>query len=363
MRRTIKMNNERTFFELTLKDLYKELVARGARDSGKEMFSFSDEDEEEGRGRNLIVEEIKNRFKGAPKPNPALEEFDTWELAKLFFHKMSENTDSLITRGIDGLDDRMDICDIPDAQILKNASSVAAIISVDALKKRADGKYDLRVKNYGKTYNLCVLEPFREQDVALGPMCTGFLVDDRIITTAGHFISEKNYSKYRVVFGYEITDSGYLETTIPSDQIYSIKRIVNRKYDFRIKGADWVLLELDRKVEGHSIANLCQKEVSLDLPVYVMGFPMGLPMKFAQGATVKDIKDSYCEASLDIYMGNSGSPVFNSKTHEVVGLASQGHIRDFLWTGKGWMSVRYPSKDFPYRSPKFMKTKEIFENC
>ncbi|MDD5320391.1 MAG: hemopexin repeat-containing protein [Methylococcales bacterium] len=58
--------------------------------------------------------------------------------------------------------------------------------------------------------------------------------------------------------------------------------------------------------------------------------PVGLPTKFGGGATVRDNSPSaFFLANLDTYGGNSGSPVFNSSTHEVEGILVRGET-DFV---------------------------------
>ena len=61
-----------------------------------------------------------------------------------------------------------------------------------------------------------------------------------------------------------------------------------------------------------------------------MGHPSGLPLKFANGAQVKDTSNaSYFVANLDTYGGNSGSPVFNEDDGTVEGILVRGDT-DFV---------------------------------
>jgi hypothetical protein len=57
---------------------------------------------------------------------------------------------------------------------------------------------------------------------------------------------------------------------------------------------------------------------------------------------VGEVENNYFAADLSIYSGNSGSPVFNQKTHEVIGIVVCGDSKDFRWTGNGWLSIIYP---------------------
>ncbi len=57
----------------------------------------------------------------------------------------------------------------------------------------------------------------------------------------------------------------------------------------------------------------------------MIGYPRGLPEKFSLHRKVANNSDSsYFSADLDCFHGNSGSPVFNSKTLEVEGIFVRG---------------------------------------
>jgi V8-like Glu-specific endopeptidase len=84
------------------------------------------------------------------------------------------------------------------------------------------------------------------------------------------------------------------------------------------------------------LAAISKKDISCDRPVHVIGHPMGLPLKYAAGARVRGLEEALFAADLDIYMGNGGSPVFSSDTHQVVGIVTQGDPRDLRQTSKGW---------------------------
>jgi V8-like Glu-specific endopeptidase len=85
-------------------------------------------------------------------------------------------------------------------------------------------------------------------------------------------------------------------------------------------GLDWALIRLDRPVVGHHIAPIRQAgTIRKEHPVHAIGFPLGLPLKFAPGH-VQSTTDVSLFTSIPSYPGNSGSPIFNSTTHEVEGI-------------------------------------------
>jgi hypothetical protein len=85
-------------------------------------------------------------------------------------------------------------------------------------------------------------------------------------------------------------------------------------------GADYALIRLDRMVVNHRIAHIRESgKINDGQAVHVIGHPKGLPLKFAGGAVVRENRyQAFFIANLDTYRGNSGSPVFNSTTHELV---------------------------------------------
>ena len=56
----------------------------------------------------------------------------------------------------------------------------------------------------------------------------------------------------------------------------------------------------------------------------MIGHPSGLPMKVTEGHVVSDDKERYFNTTLDIYQGNSGSPVFDLRSGEVHGIVIRG---------------------------------------
>jgi V8-like Glu-specific endopeptidase len=153
-------------------------------------------------------------------------------------------------------------------------------------------------------------------------------------------------------------------TEVAQKNIYKGVEILHRVYrSFRGDGSDWALVKLDRKVENRAKVVLSGKSTASGQSIYIIGYPCGLPLKYAPGANVSDIKEAYFSAYLDVYCGNSGSPVFNSDTHEVIGIVVRGDNQDFRWTGKGWLSVTYPNPDIDSNEPQCTRVSEFAEYC
>lgn len=341
--------------ENSIEELDRELIARGA--PNKKKFKFRDR--EGTPQRDAIMARALELYNTSLQlsPNVALSHISTSDLVKILMFKTGK-LKMHGSRGIWGYDDRRDLYDIVDERFRMNAGCVAAIINKDSLIDEK-GFSIFKVKNYGKTFNLCHYELFYDQPVTAGRLSTGFLVEENIIATAGHLANESNVKDLRIVFGYKMHDPSTPAIRFSNESIYKGVKIIERVYHSMGRGTDWALVKLDRKVEGQVVSKLSRQDIIRNQPVYVIGHPMGLPLKIAPGAFVCDVRETSFVADLDVFMGNPGSPVFDRNTHEVIGVVVRSDDRDFRWTGHCWASIIYPRKDIYSRGPQCTKVSEF----
>jgi hypothetical protein len=343
--------------EILVERLDRELMARSAQ-RVREEFKF--EDREGTPQREEIMASIQDYYRGAAPsvPDKAFSHISTPDLAKMLMVKTRElNAD----RGISGEESRRDYYEISDEQTRKNADGVAAICQEKHLIPNREGFFTLKSKNYGRAFNLCQLEPFYHQEVAAGRLCTGFLVKQDIIATAGHFVDEQNIKDLCFVFGYKMVDAVGQAPGIRPKDIYKGERIIQRICKRKGNQSDWALVRLNRKVEDREPLPLSKKKITPGRPVYIIGYPVGLPLKYSPEASVGDISEAYFSADLNVYNGNSGSPVFDRETHEVIGIVVRGHNRDFRLVQSCWRSVIYPrtSTRGAHREPECTRVSEF----
>ena len=183
-------------------------------------------------------------------------------------------------------------------------------------------------------------EAFGSQPV--GAFCSGSLVGDDIVMTAGHCVKFGANTRigfkcedFKAVFGFAVANSGgSAPEKIAEGEVYACKSVI--KHCFTPADGDYALIKLDRKVAGHK-ALAVNRGAGLKKgdAVFVIGHPSGLPLKVAAGATVRDAsKAAYYVTDLDTFEGNSGSPVFNAKTNAVDGILVRGD-NDFKPGGIG----------------------------
>ncbi|MEA3307443.1 MAG: serine protease [Elusimicrobiota bacterium] len=271
-----------------------------------------------------------------------------------------------------GDDNRLDYNNM-SSSMKKLADSVVSLWGASALMPEGNS-YKLDTINFGDTYNLCPEERFREQK--FGAFCSGSLVGDDIIMTAGHCIEDENdCANTKFVFGFgtkakfitSLVGDEDSETSTPNkiskNDVYSCKHIIKRflgseaefnefdedgewteeddefeaAYVNKDLGADYALIKLDRQVKGRApLAINRGKSAAKGTKLFVIGHPMGLPVKLAKDASVRksDEKKEFFVANLDTYGGNSGSPVFNDKTNLIEGILVRGDT-DFVDSAKG----------------------------
>jgi V8-like Glu-specific endopeptidase len=242
-----------------------------------------------------------------------------------------------------GEDSRIDSVAATSREVKKNKNAVAIMIQSGSIEE-VDRELDLfKVKkpSYSSIDMLCSDEAFKDQ-ITVGS-CTGFLVAPDLLITAGHCVNqESDCADNAWVFGHEVSGmhkAGYslhlgsdiyrcseiLEVAVPGDS--------TPKWDKR----DYSLIKLDRAVSGRAPVTLRPLEthtLSLEDKVYMIGHPAGLPMKITQKADVKfSAHKEFFWANLDAVGGNSGSPVFNEKTHEVEGILVYGQ-NDYVYDYK-----------------------------
>lgn len=227
-----------------------------------------------------------------------------------------------------GVDDRKDIFESNNALYKTLAQSTAAMISSGQLEEREDGMVEITGTTLEED-GICSTARFAKQITAAN--CSGFLVGDQYLVTAGHCIeSLSDCSRYSWVFDYANTTEEKKTHVVAKNAVYTCTEIISRALD-RATDNDFALVKLDRKVEGRTPLKFrTSGKIADKAGLVVIGHPSGLPSKIADGAAVRANKNSYYfQATLDTFGGNSGSAVFDAKTGVVEGILVRGE-RDYV---------------------------------
>lgn len=194
--------------------------------------------------------------------------------------------------------------------------------------------------------------------------CTGFLVGEDLMVTAGHCVKDhdpadaaapKDHAaacqqntqqgdfceNIRVVFGFRKDLGGVIPRSVPARNVYKCVKVISHSLG---SGPDYTVIRLDRKVADRIplAINRGNKGLSAKTPLFVIGHPSGLPLKIAGDAEAVSVDtDVYVNdnwsisrkwadkgyaflTNLDTFHGNSGSPVFNLNTLLVEGILVSG---------------------------------------
>lgn len=237
-----------------------------------------------------------------------------------------------------GVDDRKDLFQLSDdaAERLQRQLAASTVLLTDRsrLTKNDDGIYDLDVRPFRHgDLPPCDGERFAEQ--VTGGWCSGFMVGDDLIATAGHCgttLSDIENTAY--VFGFAVEDSFSTgRQRFEASQVYFGKELI--AHDLSQTG-DYAVVRVDRAIEAPGAVALKVRDSgapSIDDTLGVIGHPSGLPTKVAFGDETKlrAVQGPWLIANLDTYGGNSGSAVFNT-IGEVEGILVRG-AQDYIDNG------------------------------
>ncbi|MFB6350897.1 MAG: serine protease [Bradymonadaceae bacterium] len=237
----------------------------------------------------------------------------------------SDRTDSPTGKAdIYGRDGRREYFETDSPTLRRVADATAMLVGADDLEPTDGDGWAADDGTLHEVRGVCRRERFSDQP-APGE-CTGFLVDDDTLVTAGHCMRHADpCEQMRAVFGFRYEhDSDEPVTDLSANDIYRCEEILHR--DDTDGGADFAVLRLDRPVEDRpSLAIRRTGKIADEAPLAIVGHPVGLPLKIDRGGRVVD-NDSPHQISynLDSYGGNSGSPVVDPSTGRVEAVHVRG---------------------------------------
>jgi|GEM_PF-1737565 len=231
-----------------------------------------------------------------------------------------------------GTDSRKESLELEDARLREISRSSVALVSINGLEKVSDYTYASNGEELGTKRNLCSSERYREQRTTA--FCSGVLVEKNKVLTAGHCMRNWDAcSETKFVFNYERRSPHDKDPLIPSKNIYGCRRILTFVADPGVE--DYALVELDRDVEGVTPQKLDFTAAAAPGEiVYAFGYPSGISKKYARGVMKSAPRKNYIRAALDVFGGNSGSPVYSQNSNKLIGIVTNG-VTDYVRTREG----------------------------
>lgn len=221
-----------------------------------------------------------------------------------------------------GEDNRRDVYAETNPLFKKIALSTAGLISNSNLKS-VGNQVIISARSLKEVFQMCEDQKFNYQPTAAH--CSGTLVAPDIIMTAGHcYDSGNNDCKNSSwVFDYKASKEKQSSVTVSEESVYRCAEVITMIND-PFNKADHALIRLDRPVTGREPIKFQKAPVKTGDDVLLIGHPLGLPTKIADGAKVTKVTAYSFSTNTDSFTINSGSGLFNPKTGEAIGILAAG---------------------------------------
>jgi V8-like Glu-specific endopeptidase len=243
------------------------------------------------------------------------------------------NTAIANTKVVYGKDNRKEYYQVNS--FLRNlADSTAAMVENKIIDASYDSYNIYTQSTHGQEARLCEGEKFAEQSQA--SFCSGFLVGEDTLVTAGHcFKTLQSYGYtdeeavcegFSWIFDHKIEKNGQSKLRgINANSVYKCKSVVKAVFEPSMN-MDFAVIKLDRKVlNRRPLTYRSTGKLADKTQLVVIGHPSRLPMKIAAGGTIlANRKANSFTTSLDTFHGNSGSAVFNARTGVIEGILVSG---------------------------------------
>ena len=207
--------------------------------------------------------------------------------------------------------------------------------------------YGTQSQSYGT--NVGCVNPFPFYNQKRYGFCSGTLIGDRYISTAGHCVCQMNVqyasqcdvSEISVIFG--ATKSDASDHFFDEDQVFALDSVVAAAYTYKSgMSKDFAIVRLKEAVPTNIATPIPVRLTTraiLGERALLIGHPYGLPRKYDE-AFVNYVHENECafyvwNGPFDSFGGNSGSGVISTDTGELIGVLIEGGTDFFDTTVNG----------------------------
>ncbi|AZQ58096.1 serine protease [Maribacter sp. MJ134] len=227
------------------------------------------------------------------------------------------------------VDNRQDYFLVGKKEVKENFSGVAMVMKKSSIND--NGFYtskqyrELVFRLNGQDYKGCASYRFIDQFRIAN--CTAFAISPYHILTVGHEVNDKNCYDYEFVFDMYMSVRDEVVQKIPIEQRFIVDYPVDHVFD-SITMMDYTILRVLKKIPEKRILRIDLNEDYLENErLYAIGASEGLPLKYSpDGQIFKSWSEDIINTNLNVHVGNSGSPVFNTENN-VVGMVVKGQSK------------------------------------
>jgi hypothetical protein len=186
-------------------------------------------------------------------------------------------------------DDRLEVADAPPLFTQLARATAVALIAPEKLVPTTDGAYEIVAPTLQEALGVCPEEPFSQQVSAAN--CSGVLIAPDLVATSAHCVpasSVRGCGASRYVFGYHSPNEQTV-MRVPARDVFDCVDVVAHVLSSPTDRCQWDLavVRLDREVGAGrmpAVSRLTRSVVGE--PAYVIGSPLGLPLKVRTCSTL-----------------------------------------------------------------------------